>query len=86
VIHAPIGVVQPRGMFRKKSRRAAPLPNDPEKSYIERYRGTEWDTGFGLLKSDPERVTVNAFTGFLAVALVFVILAVAWLLLTGSLA
>jgi hypothetical protein len=76
-------------MFWRKGRHGSPsdpLPGDSDKSYIERYRGTEWDTGFGVLKSDPERTTVNAFTGFLAVALVFAILAVAWLLLTGRLA
>ena len=77
-------------MFRRKGRKgqdsAEPLPTSSGESYITRYRGTEWDTGFGLKTEDTRDVTVSALTGFLVVALAFVIFVVLWMLLSGRLA
>ena len=61
-----------------------PQPPDTDKSYLERYRGTEWDSGFERAR-DRGPDSISIFTGILTVAFVFAFLALVWLLLGGLL-
>lgn len=68
--------------FRRHRPSTAPAPAETAESYVERFRGTEWDTGFDRQPSAAFD-GVSALTGLLVGAIVFAILIVFWLLLGG---
>ncbi|HEV8516127.1 MAG TPA: hypothetical protein VGQ47_00645 [Candidatus Limnocylindrales bacterium] len=69
-------------MFRWRGRRqpAEPLPPSTEATYVERFRGTEWDTGVGVA-TEREPASVSVLMGVLMGAFIFAVLVVLWLLL-----
>jgi hypothetical protein len=61
-----------------------PQPADADKSYLERYRGTEWDSGFEQARErGPDSISI--FTGILTLGFIFIFLLVIWLLIGGLL-
>ena len=48
-------------------------------TYVDRYRGTEWDTGIGIDRRGPD--AVSALVGLLTGAIVFATLVALWILL-----
>jgi hypothetical protein len=76
------GAVRPRLLTRTSGSEAAPARR-PERgaSYVERYRGTDWDSGILDAKpSDP--LSVNILSAVLMGSIAFAVLIAFWLLLS----
>jgi hypothetical protein len=65
---------------------APPVPSTPPApplaggaTYVDRYRGTEWDTGFAVDRRGPD--AVSALVGLLTGAIAFAALVTLWILL-----
>lgn len=65
----------------KRRRSGQPLPDEGASSYVDRYRGTEWDTGIVDAKPPGDPLSVNIMSAILIAAIAFGVLIAFWLLL-----
>ena len=81
-IAGPPGPAYTAPMVKFKRRRSSePLSGDGSASYVERYRGTEWDTGIVDAKPPSDPLSVNVMSAVLIAAIAFGVLIAFWLLL-----